>query len=132
MQIRMKHFKKYIFIFVLLLLISYVESRRGGGGNSNSRSSSSNYYRHVGNVDRVFETAKVHNNLNPNKYREDPSGKIINRDNYGTSKKGGWEIDHIKPQSKGGSDYINNLQALNTHDNRAYGNREEEKPKREI
>jgi len=131
----MKHFKKYIFIFILILFISYVESRRGGGGNSNSRSSSQNYYRHVGNVDRVFETAKVHKNLDPNKYREDPSGKIINRDHYGRKfihEKDNWEIDHIKPQSKGGSDYITNLQALNTHDNRAYGNREEGKPKREI
>jgi 5-methylcytosine-specific restriction endonuclease McrA len=117
------------------LFISYVESRRGGGGNSNSRSSSQNYYRHVGNVNRVFETAKMHKNLNPNKYREDPSGKIINRDHYGRKfihEKDNWEIDHIKPQSKGGSDYITNLQALNTHDNRAYGNREEGKPKREI
>ena len=130
----MKHFKKYIFIFVLILFISYVESRRGGrsNSNSNSRSTSSNYYRHVGNVDRVFETAKVHKNLNPNKYREDASGKIINRDHHGPNKKGNWEIDHIKPQSKGGTDYITNLQALNTHDNRAYGNREEGKPKREI
>lgn len=131
----MKHFKKYIFIFILILFISYVESRRGGGSNSNSRSSSQNYYRHVGNVNRVFDTAKVHKNLNPNKYREDPSGKIINRDHYGRKfihEKDNWEIDHIKPQSKGGSDYITNLQALNTHDNRAYGNREEEKPKREI
>ena len=54
----------------------------------------------------------------------DASNTVIHRDQYGNAgHKGSWDIDHIKPQSKGGSDHINNLQALNSHDNRAYGNR---------
>ena len=34
----------------------------------------------------------------------------------------GWNIDHITPQSKGGSDNIRNLQALQTHTNKSKGN----------
>jgi len=34
----------------------------------------------------------------------------------------GWEIDHIKPKSKNGSDNIRNLQALKTSTNRQLSN----------
>ncbi len=33
----------------------------------------------------------------------------------------GWEIDHIKPESKGGSDAVRNLQAMQTKKNRELG-----------
>jgi len=33
----------------------------------------------------------------------------------------GWEVDHIKPSNKGGSDATINLQALNTSVNRSKG-----------
>ncbi len=35
----------------------------------------------------------------------------------------GWEIDHLKPQSKGGTDHLNNLQPLKTSDNRKKSNK---------
>ena len=55
--------------------------------------------------------------------------KIWRYDNYGTPMKWGeygnraseygWEIDHIHPTSKGGSDGIHNLRALNWRNNAA-------------
>jgi 5-methylcytosine-specific restriction endonuclease McrA len=33
----------------------------------------------------------------------------------------GWNIDHIKPKQKGGSDDIINLQALQSHINKSKG-----------
>jgi hypothetical protein len=123
--------KKFILLtYLLLSIIVLVDSRRdgGGGGRSNSHSSHyipSNYYQHKGNVQKVWETAATIKGRNPDKYRMDASNTVIHRDQYGNAgHKGSWvKIDHIKPQSKGGSDHINNLQALNSHDNRAYGNR---------
>jgi len=38
---------------------------------------------------------------------------------YGRPSEMGWEIDHIKPKSKGGSESTKNLQALNTSVNRS-------------
>ena len=40
---------------------------------------------------------------------------------YGEHTEMGWEIDHIIPKAKGGTDHINNLQALNTKVNRQKG-----------
>lgn len=37
-------------------------------------------------------------------------GKKIARSNYGRpGTKGAWEVDHSRPRSKGGSDYLRNL-----------------------
>ena len=119
---------------LLLSIIVVVDSRRGGGGNSHSnsaRSNPSNYYRHQGNEQKVWETTATIKGRNPDKYRMDASNTVIHRDQYGNAgHKGSWDIDHMKSQSKGGSDHINNLQALNSHDNRAYGNHDANKPTR--
>ena len=53
--------------------------------------------------------------------RIDDSGKVIDFKNYGTKKKGGWEIDHINPKVNGGSDKSSNLRALDTKKNRQKG-----------
>ena len=43
------------------------------------------------------------------------------KNSYGKNTAMGWDIDHIKPTSKGGKDTINNLQALNSSINRQKG-----------
>ena len=54
----------------------------------------------------VWEKAKSINNKNPNSYRLDPYGNQICYRFYGKDTPQGWQIDHIKPISKGGSNDI--------------------------
>ena len=71
--------------------------------------------------DEVWSRASKVRGKDPNKYRKDPYGNEIYRGSYGKSSPMGWEIDHIRPKSRGGSDRLNNLQALNTRKNRSLG-----------
>ncbi|MCY3788620.1 MAG: HNH endonuclease signature motif containing protein [Gemmatimonadetes bacterium] len=73
------------------------------------------------NVDEVWKKGKIVPNNNPDVYRKDVCGAFIRRDQYGTQAEYGWEIDHIKPVSKGGSDYIGNLRPLHWRNNDAKG-----------
>ena len=57
----------------------------------------------------------------PRKYRNDPYGNQIYWGSYGKSSPMGWEIDHVRPKSHGGSDRLSNLQALKTRKNRSLG-----------
>ncbi|WP_462137988.1 HNH endonuclease [Candidatus Mycalebacterium sp.] len=70
---------------------------------------------------KVWSKAKKIKGKNPKLYRKDSYGKTIYKSSYGKSSSMGWEVDHIKPKSKGGSSKTRNLQALNTPTNRGKG-----------
>ena len=69
-------------------------------------------------VDQVWAKAKQVKGENPNVIRCDDNGNLIHKSSYGTEGEYGWEIDHIKPKSKGGSDDLRNLRPLHWKDNR--------------
>lgn len=69
-------------------------------------------------IQQVWEKAKSISNYDPNIWRQDFAGAWIRKDLYGTETKYGWEIDHLNPVSKGGSDNINNLNPLHWKNNR--------------
>lgn len=72
--------------------------------------------------DNVWNKAKKIPNTNPKVVRQDPYGKRINYNSHGKSTTTGWNVDHIKPTSRGGSNDIGNLQALRSNTNKSKGN----------
>ncbi len=72
--------------------------------------------------DKVWGKAKKIFGKLPNQYRKDPYGNVMRKSSYGKTTPMGWEIDHIIPTSRGGSDALRNLQALNAIVNRSKGN----------
>jgi len=69
--------------------------------------------------DVAWDNASKVRGKNPDTWRRDPYGNIIRKGSYGTNGEFGWEIDHIKPKSKGGTDISKNIQALSTKKNRS-------------
>ena len=79
-------------------------------------------YNSSGVKDKVWECAKPIRGCDPSTYRQDPYGNKISYNCYGKGCSNlGWDIDHITPQHRGGSDNIRNLQALQSHTNRSKG-----------
>ena len=78
-------------------------------------------------IEKAWNNAKKIPGKDPEKYRQDPYGNIICKTSYGKDIPMGWEVDHIIPKSKGGSDSTRNLQALSTSLNRSKGNDQRKK-----
>ncbi|CAF1045442.1 unnamed protein product [Brachionus calyciflorus] len=72
--------------------------------------------------DEIWEKGDTIPNMDPNKYRQDKSGNVIYYDSFGKFSKMGWNIDHSKPQSLGGSDHLNNLYPMQSAQNSSKGN----------
>jgi 5-methylcytosine-specific restriction endonuclease McrA len=72
-------------------------------------------------VDEVWEKGEIVPGKDPDLYRRDVTGRIIYKPSYGMNSRMGWEIDHKKPISKGGTDNLRNLQPLQTGQNRKKG-----------
>ncbi len=70
----------------------------------------------------VWEKGELIPGQNRNDFRRDCTGRTIRYTDHGNVNSSfGWEIDHIKPVSKGGSDDLINLQPLQWEVNRDKG-----------
>mgnify|MGYP004500093007 CR=1 FL=1 len=69
-------------------------------------------------IDAVWQNAKTEEGYDSNIWRKDFADAWIRRDHYGVESKYGWEVDHLRPSSKGGSDELSNLTALHWKNNR--------------
>lgn len=66
----------------------------------------------------VFSKATPIRGRDPEIWGRDAAGNVIRYGSYGTQGKYGWEIDHKKPVSRGGSDDLRNLQPLHHEENK--------------
>lgn len=69
-------------------------------------------------IQAVWEKGNVVYGYDPDLWRKDQCGAWMGRSYYGNrNSEYGWEIDHIKPVSRGGSDALTNLRPLQWKNN---------------
>ncbi|TAL71314.1 MAG: HNH endonuclease [Bacteroidetes bacterium] len=69
-------------------------------------------------IKKVWEKASIVSGNDSNVFRKDQCSAWISRQQYGNRKSSyGWEIDHITPESHGGSDELSNLRPLQWENN---------------
>ncbi|MCP4318635.1 MAG: HNH endonuclease [Hyphomicrobiales bacterium] len=78
----------------------------------------------------VWKKARHISGKNPNLYRRDNHGNVIYKPAYGKNSPMGWQVDHIWPKSRGGSEARRNLQALQTRANQRKSNKTPGRSKR--
>jgi len=70
-------------------------------------------------INKVWEKAFTVVGYDNNLFRQDTCGAWIKKDKYGSEDYLGWEVDHVYPLSKGGTDDLVNLRPMHWQNNRA-------------
>lgn len=70
-------------------------------------------------IQQVWEKGTTVPGYDSTKYRKDVCDAWMQRDKYAEQVALGWEIDHVYPVSKGGSDDLNNLRPMQWENNRS-------------
>lgn len=69
---------------------------------------------------KIWDKGEIVPGYDINVWRKDQCGAFIRWDMYGDRSdmyNNGWEIDHIKPDSKGGEDIVSNARPLQWYNN---------------
>lgn len=68
-------------------------------------------------LNQIWDKGETIKGKNPDLYRLDKFGNQMYKPSYGKISEMGWNVDHSKPQAKGGTNHLNNLQPMNSRAN---------------